>query len=328
MSMEPLDITQYQPVKSEPTIQALAVGGGKGGVGKSLFTTCLANLLGNMGKRVILMDADLGGANLNMMLGIRVPEATLDDFILRRVDSLDDILLETSLPNVRLIAGGSETPALANPNFGQKTRILRALLKLSADYLLVDLGAGSSLNTLDFFLSCPQRLLVMSAQPTSLQNAYSFVKVALYRRIGRILSKTTLRGMLDARPGINDEEIPLALDDILNEIYFRAPEGLTEVREAILELKIKLVLNMVHDPREAQIGQVLEKTCQQYLGLDVDVLGSIPYDPELVRWASRMNTSALASARKGIALPAIHDIACRIIAVSSKEVPGSEEQAA
>ena len=290
-----------------------AVGGGKGGVGKSLVSICIAFWLGRMKHRVVLVDADLGGANLHTMLGIRVPDATLEDFMLRRADTLEEVLIPTSHPNVRLLAGGSDIPSLANPNFGQKTRILRAMNDLEADYIIVDLGAGTSLNTLDFFLAAPERLAVLIPQPTSIQNTYGFIKAALYRRIGRILKKTALEGLLEGPGARGGPPIPQSVDEILEDVSIRAPQALNAVRDAIVDLKVRLVVNMVRNARDEKVSEVIRGVCRRYLGVEIELAGSLPYDPSLERWASRMEHGTFGREGLGGAFHKAYDIAFSVM---------------
>jgi len=81
-----------------------AVGGGKGGIGKSFITASLGWELAGMGRRVVLVDADLGGANLHLQLGMPKPARTLGDFIQRRASSLEEVLTDTPVPGLRLVA--------------------------------------------------------------------------------------------------------------------------------------------------------------------------------------------------------------------------------
>lgn len=97
-----------------------AIGGGKGGVGKSIITLLLGVRLAKLGVKVILVDADLGGANLNILLGIRYPLHTLEDFMQKRVDYLEDALTSTPIPNLRLLCGADDILGIANPKFVQK----------------------------------------------------------------------------------------------------------------------------------------------------------------------------------------------------------------
>lgn len=297
-------LTTEEPTQARCT---MAVGGGKGGVGKSLFSIGLAYWLGRLNRRVVLMDGDLGGANLHTMLGMRIPQTTLDDFLLRRVEALDETLLQTSLPNVSLIAGGSEIPALANPNYGQKTRVLRALDKLPCEYLLVDLGAGAGFNTLDFFLFCPDKIVVMTPQPTSIQNAYAFIKAAVYRKLGRLLRNTALRGYLELT-GNDGQPSPQSVDEILEEVNVRAPEAASEIQNAITDLRIQLVVNSVRSPKEEKVGDLIADVCHRFLSVSVETLGTVPYDPSIEKWASTMEPDAIGKGNGG-AFHAIYEIA-------------------
>jgi len=292
-----------------------AIAGGKGGVGKSVVTVSLAYWLGRLKKRVVIMDGDLGGPNLHTMLGIRIPERTLDDFILRKSPTLDHLLLKTTIPNVRLLAGGSDVPALANPNFGQKKRILRAMGAMDTDVLMVDLGAGTSLNTLDFFLACPDKVVVLTPQPTSIQNAYGFIKSAFFRAISRTLRDTSLRTMLDTTTLASDAgNGPQSVHEILEEVAICEPESLPAVREAIGSLKMSLIVNMVRHPRDAKVGDAVKHVAQNFLGLDIDVMGIVPYDPSLERWAAMMERNSLGKhAGNGEALKAIYGIAYKMV---------------
>src|SRR3954467_12307679 len=91
-----------------PDRQIWSVGGGKGGIGKSLLTASLGWQLAQLGKRVLLLDADLGGANLHTCLGIPNPERTLGDFIRRQVPKIEDVIVDTGIPGMQLISGASD----------------------------------------------------------------------------------------------------------------------------------------------------------------------------------------------------------------------------
>ena len=130
----------------------IAVGGGKGGVGKSLVTSSLGISLAQHGQRVVVIDADLGGANLHTCLGLSTPVRTLSDFIARRVESIEDVVLETGVKNLRLISGAHDHLTASNLKYFQKTRLLSRIATVDADYILLDIGAGISFNIVDFFL--------------------------------------------------------------------------------------------------------------------------------------------------------------------------------
>ena len=179
------------PIPKGPRIWA--IGGGKGGVGKSVIATNLAATLAGAGKKVVLVDADLGGANLHTLLGVPNPKTSLSDFISKKVPNLSDVMSSTTVENLWLVSGARALVDMANPNFGQKGKILRHINTLDADHVVLDLGAGSAFNVLDFFLVARKGVLVVVPEPTSVENAYHFLKAAFFRKLKRAEPRTQVR---------------------------------------------------------------------------------------------------------------------------------------
>jgi flagellar biosynthesis protein FlhG len=221
----------------------------------------------------------LGGANLHTTLGIGVPEMTLSDFLSRRVESIQDVIIETSIPNLSLISGAQDFLDAANPNFAQKARLLRNLDSLDTDYILLDLGAGTSFNILDFFLFSDHGILVVLPEPTAIENAYRFIKSAFYRRFKKIVANNqNVRGVIDT-----------AMDQ-KNTMGIRTPHDLIERIKAMdrnvgalldlemLKFKPKLIVNQVRTKNDIQIGFSMKSACGKYFGIDVEYLGYVDYD--------------------------------------------------
>src|SRR5216684_1690974 len=114
-----------------------SVGGGKGGIGKSVATANMGVALAQKGKSVILVDADLGGANLHIYFGIKHPPQSLGDFLKGRSQSLEEVAIPTGVPGLRLISGASEILGMANPAYAQKLKLISHIKNLNADYILV-----------------------------------------------------------------------------------------------------------------------------------------------------------------------------------------------
>src|SRR5688572_9925845 len=131
----------------------VAVGGGKGGAGKSLLAANLAIYLATLGKRVVLLDADLGGANLHTFVGVERPSVTLADLFEKRVPKVEDVVVETAIPGLGLVSGEGDPSWIANPRPVQRSRLIQQVQRLAVDYLIVDLGPGSGATALDFFLA-------------------------------------------------------------------------------------------------------------------------------------------------------------------------------
>jgi flagellar biosynthesis protein FlhG len=128
--------------------QIWAIGGGKGGVGKSLLASSLAIALSRMGNKVIAIDLDLGGANLHTALGVDLPKQCLGDYFSQRVPKIDQCVVPTGIPHLEIISGANDSVTITNIDHSQKTEFLSHIRQLDADYLIFDLGAGTSFNTL------------------------------------------------------------------------------------------------------------------------------------------------------------------------------------
>ena len=256
-----------------------SIGGGKGGTGKSFITLCLGMRLAKMGKKVTIVDADLGGANMHILLGIRAPDYTLNDFLEKRVDTLKQTSIGTSVPGLSLISGGDDILSLANPKFAQKERIVRNFKTLDADYILLDLGAGTSFNTLDFFISTPVKIVVVTPFPTSVQNAYGLIKSALYRRLSRLFSRTgevlnLIERMIDpsGAEGIHSiVELVAAVEKFDN-------ASASLIMQEVGNFRIKLVVNMARSREDAKVGDIIKIVSDKYLGVHIDLLRPVPFD--------------------------------------------------
>ena len=156
--------------------KVIAVASGKGGVGKSNFTVNLAIELSKMGNRVMIMDADLGLANIDILLGIN-PKYNLSHVINGEKD-LKDIITETEF-GIKIIASGSGVKELVNLSNQQRDSFIRNLSELEdmVDIMLVDTGAGISKNTLSFIYASDYSIVVTTPEPTALMDAYGLIKV-------------------------------------------------------------------------------------------------------------------------------------------------------
>lgn len=290
-----------------------AVGGGKGGVGKSVFTLLLATALAKRGADVVLVDADLGGANLHTLLGMRNPKRGLADFIERRVENLADVAEATRIPRLRLINGAEELLGIANPKFSQKTRLLTHLDRLAADVILLDLGAGTSTTTLDFFLFAAGRIAVVTPEVTSTQNAYGFMKASVYRKLTRVFSRDTeVLEMIHATADPGSGTTLRTVGDLRAAISALSADHRILMTRCMDELQMSLVVNMVRDPRERDTARVISSVAQKYLDLSPDILGYIDYDPELGRSINSMS-AFLEGGIQNNARPGVYDITTTVL---------------
>lgn len=158
-----------------PTARVIAVTSGKGGVGKTSISVNLALQMRAQGKRVVIIDADFGLSNVEIMLGIR-PQYNLADLVFRN-KSIEDIITEG--PNgIGFISGGSGVQDLVNLDKENIKKLIAKLVKLDTvyDVVIIDTGAGIADSVIQFVLSSPEVLLVVTPEPTSITDAYSLLK--------------------------------------------------------------------------------------------------------------------------------------------------------
>lgn len=267
-----------------------AVGGGKGGVGKSTISTLLAYWLARTGNRTILMDVDLGGANLHTLMGIKSPPRTLNDFVTKRYDSLEDVCIDTEVENLRLICGASDVLTLANPHVAQKTKIIHNISKLDAEYVVLDLGAGTSFNVLDFFLMAHKKIVVLSPQPISIQNAYAFVRNAVFRRLSRLSSQQpALQALIKTAMDANNELKVRTIRDLLQVVEdIKGKDVMVGLQKKINEIRPDMITNMVTNPKDKNASRVIELVAEKYLMIQPANLGGVVYDRQINTVVSEM----------------------------------------
>jgi flagellar biosynthesis protein FlhG len=279
-------------MSNQPHMKIWSIGGGKGGVGKSVVTIGLGISLARLGKRVVLLDGDLGGANLHTLLGLRFPTVTLEDFLLRKVDRLEDVVMPTLIDGISLICGADDILGLANPTYHQKIRLLREIEELTADFVLIDLAAGTSFNILDVFNHSPGKITVFTGFSTSLQNVYGFIKCALFRNISREFAKDSDILALLYEEGATDEEI-LSMDDLVDQVRRVAPDKCYRLLKVLHEFQVFLVANMVKTDQDFRSAEIIQKVCADFLNIKPPILGRLPFEPLVERAVNQIIISLL-----------------------------------
>jgi flagellar biosynthesis protein FlhG len=157
--------------------RVICIASGKGGVGKTNLTANLGICLAQLGNRVLLMDADLGLANLDVVMGI-TPRLTLEHFVRGDVMTVREVV-ETGPAGVRVVAGGSGIAEMADLPANGRERLLQGVLALEelADLVLLDTGAGIHTSVMSFVRCASEVLVVTTPEPTAMADAYALIKV-------------------------------------------------------------------------------------------------------------------------------------------------------
>jgi flagellar biosynthesis protein FlhG len=292
--------------------QIIAIGGGKGGIGKSLVSASLAIGLAQLGQRVVVIDADLGGANLHTCLGIAPPQITLSDFLEKRVETIEEVIVPTKIPGLGLVSGALDLASAANPKYSQKLRLLKEIVRFSADIVLIDLGAGTAFNTLDFFLIADVGIVCTTPEPTAVENAYRFIKAAFFRRLKNLEVSYGIRPLVDQLMAERDERQIRTPVDLVREVKAHDPHKGAALEQEIRETRVRLLVNQVRTQEDAQLGANMRSVCTKYFGISVDVLGQIPYD-NLVWQAVRKRQPLLLASPDAAAAQALRAIAEKLV---------------
>jgi flagellar biosynthesis protein FlhG len=261
-------------------MQIIPIASGKGGVGKSLLSANLAIALGQAGKKVLLIDLDLGASNLHLVIGQTNPKVGIGT-VLSGETKFDDAISSTDYENVSFIAGDSEIPGLTSLKTNQKNELIKNFNRMESefDYLILDLGAGTHLTILDMFLLSPQGIIVTAPTVTATLNGYLFLKNVMFRMMYNTFKKGSaaykyLESLKKDSMSLQRLYIPKLIELLEKE----DPESTELLKKRIKEFHPRLVLNMIDDPKDADRAQRIRRSCQQYLALDLEHLGVVYRD--------------------------------------------------
>jgi flagellar biosynthesis protein FlhG len=254
----------------------LPVASGKGGVGKSLFAANIGLALGEAGKKVILVDLDLGASNLHMFLGLRSIETGIGTFLNSKELKFEDIIIKTDFENVYFIPGDAEMPGIANLTSPQKRSLIRSLLSLDTDYLIMDLGAGTGNNVLDFFLISGRGVIITTPTLTAILNAYLFLKNAIFRIMASSFTARSAASRLIEK--LKKEGTPLQkvyIPKLLEKVKDIDLDSYNQFIKRVESFHPCVILNMLADRKDTEKADQLQRSVKRYLNIDLEHLGII-----------------------------------------------------
>ncbi|MGZ5497849.1 MAG: MinD/ParA family ATP-binding protein [Candidatus Aminicenantales bacterium] len=257
-----------------------AIGGGKGGTGKSFIAANLGLHLASLDREVVLIDADLGAPNLHTLLGMKAAHPDLGDFLTGSVPSLEAVAVETPYKNLRLVRGSENILFIANLAHYRKLRLLRQVRQLPTPNVILDLGTGSSFNTLDFFLSANPGVVVTTPEPTSIENTYLFLKSCIMRVLKLYMDHYKIRDlhqkMLD-----QIEKNSQSLYGFFKSLMETDRSYGTILYRALRGFRPCLVMNKARDQEDVLLGRSVADVVRKYLLIDMKYLGAVPFDEEV-----------------------------------------------
>jgi len=263
-------------------MRIIPVASGKGGVGKSLMAANLAVAFAQAGQRVVLADLDLGASNLHLVLGHQSPKTGIGTFLNDTKSDFNQVIAETGVRGLRFIPGDTEIPGTANLKAFQLKALVRRFLALKdeTDILILDLGAGTHQSILDFFLLSGQGIVVSAPAVTAVLNAYVFLKNTSFRLMSTVFGKGSPAGVYlekarkDSAGGPHRLYIPKMLPEIKN----IDPDSYEKYMDHKAHFHPRLIMNLIDDPKDADVAMKIRRSCEEYLALKIEHLGVVYRD--------------------------------------------------
>lgn len=305
----------------------IAVGGAKGGIGKSVITANLGIYLASLGLKTVLVDLDLGGSNLHLYLGYRsILQRSINDFLKKRVNSLADVMIQSPHGPI-LVGGDSSELGSANIDFMKKMKLIRAINAIEADCVVLDLGGDTSYNILDFFLQADHGIVVTTRDSASYIGAYHFLKAAMYRKLNRLTGMESRSGegkdvLLEKyiRESIMSEDGQNAktINELVAFIRDDHPQYLSTVMNAVWGFNPYLIVNRVPQgvgPEE--VAGKIQNVTKRWLAREVKLLGGIGRHADVERSAIDL-VPAITRCPKGAFAMEIAGIANRLLSTGGR----------
>ena len=251
----------------------IAIGGGKGGIGKSIICTNLATGLAMSGKKVVLVDTDFGSSNLHALLGINYPARGFLDFFNQNSFDPQSLLLDTKIDNLKLVSAAGDNPGSANIDFKNLGTIKDFIRNLDADFVFLDLAPGANYSVLDFFNLSNSSLVITTPELTSVMTTFSFIRSALFRRIsGAFAQNPEISRLVDHSNPTHSDRETYSIDILKEKLSHIDSAHVSTVDAIVNSFKPRLVVNRVRYTKELSVGTSLIQLVNKYLGVELEYI--------------------------------------------------------
>ena len=269
-----------QEKNNQATAKVYAVGGGKGGVGKSTVSSGIAASLARTGRRVLLVDGDVTQGALHVYLGQKHAPVGIREYFGANRAKLKDYL--TKFPNIPFdfLSAGQETLGMNRLPLQRIRRLVNNLKALDYDDIVLDLAAGSAPLTADLFSAADYRLLVTTPDPAAVLAAFAFFKTALFRAYAQNLSKDNATGLaanaMMAKLNVTEAPSPAVLDALSGD----EEQRVTMLRQTFAS---RILVNLATEDEGRNTARALSKVAMQRLGVQLSLAGALPRDPGVAK---------------------------------------------
>lgn len=255
-----------------------AFGGGKGGIGKTFLSSNFGIHLAKKGKKTLIVDLDLGGANIHTYLGVQPTGPNLKDYLNSKVSSIEDVISSTNNSNLYFIKGLDDWSSDVKISHEKTVALIHDIKAFDFDAVIFDLAAGTHNETIEFFLACDRQVIVTTPEPTSIENSYQFLKKAFHKTVMETSKELNcvdeITKLLNHKERFNIKT-PAQLITFLEE---KEPELGKVLRKKILSIIPQILMNQARSHQDQALAHSIEKICSQYFSMKCEALGYVNYD--------------------------------------------------
>jgi MinD-like ATPase involved in chromosome partitioning or flagellar assembly len=257
----------------------IAIASSKGGVGKTLIAANIAYYLTRQNRSATIIDLNLASPSLHTLFKIGAPAKTIKNLITVPGTQLSDLAVETEVKNLKLVCGSRDSLNIQENADSFANKLIDSVKRLSADYVIIDLGTGVSQFDAKLFLSAQTALLVGTPEPTAISNNLKFLKLCILQRLEEIFKD-------DAVSMETIRQAYLSLDTAVKEKIKKLIKNIKDASKARhnnrrINFFPEFILNMVRDDIDVTYAKAIDAHLNDSFGLNVKQAGTIPFSNQL-----------------------------------------------
>jgi flagellar biosynthesis protein FlhG len=218
---------------------------------------------------------------LHTFLGMSAPERGLDRFFDKTAPRLEDAVIPTPVEDLAFISSCHCPMEIANLLYAQKVKLINAIKNLPYDYVIMDLGAGTNFNTLDFFLTASKGIVVCTPEPTSIENAFRFVRAVYLRRLKQLIKQYPFDSRV--KTAVMDKGSRIGSSaDVMDAVSKFDPEREAFLKEHIGRFQFKIILNQYRKNTDPSLGEKISIVCNRHFYSPFEILGRVVFDERII----------------------------------------------
>ena len=251
---------------------SIAIGSGKGGVGKTLTAVNLAYKFNLANKKVTIIDANFCSPSLHTFFGISNPKNTLKDLILHPNINLNQLTHNTNIKNINVICGSPSTLGVNENSYAIALKLNQLYQQLESDVIIYDLGA-SNLSDIALFLQADEGIIVTSPEPPAIQECFNFFKLCLFKKLEQLLQgEEDLLATVDAAYDDFNSKTSEKIKSIISSLY-RSEH--CQLNSNLAQFHPSFLLNMVHTEAERSYALAFQVAIKEIFGVQIQFWGTI-----------------------------------------------------